>query len=188
MDMIQCEKVRIQKREETARGVLFFLLLAAFLLPASLLIFLAHSPNTFIQALFATCLLPLSFGFLFFFIFGLGMSQVGPYMQKTQQQKQRWLDEHGMYVLATVSRQPGENALLIGGSDRGRSASYVVYMNCQDPLTGQLYSFRVNTRFSSVLRKLQEGDVYPVQFDSADPTLCVVPESGPAPPAEAEDR
>jgi hypothetical protein len=175
MDMSRHEKSCIQKREQTAQVVFFLLLLAAFLVPAILLVSLARSPGAFIQVIFSTCLLPLSFGFLFFFILGLGISQLGPYMQNTQRQKQYWLNTYGLHILALVTKHPGENALVIGGHARGRGVSSLVYLGWQDPQTEQLYSFRVSTRFSSALGNLSEGTLHPVQFDPSDPAFFCVP-------------
>lgn len=115
MDPIQREKSRIQKREQRARAAFSLLLLTAFLVPTILLFFLARSPVLFIQTIFSTCSLPLFFGLLLFLIVGLGLSQLGPYMQKTRQQKQRWLNEYGQHIHAVISKHPAENALLIGG-------------------------------------------------------------------------
>ncbi len=177
MDTVKREKNRIQKREQTAQVALSLLLVTAFLVPALLLVFLARSPGAFIHAIFSTGWLPLSFGLLFFLIVGLGISQLGPSMRETQRQKQHWLNEYGRHILAPATKHPGENALVIGGRVRGRGASYTVYLAWQDPLTEQLYSFRVSTRFSSALRSQPEGALYPVQFDPSDLAFFVVPES-----------
>ena len=176
MDTIQSEKKRIQKREQTAQAAFFLLGLTAFLIPAILLVFLARSPVALIQVLFNTCWLPLACFFLFFLIFLLGISRLGPYMQETQRQKRHWLNEYGLHIQAQLTKRPGENALVIGGRARGRGASYIVYLNWQDPQTGQLYAFRVSTRFSPALRSLPEGTFCPVQLDRSDPTFCVVPD------------
>ena len=120
-------------------------------------------------------LAPLLWGFLLLLIFVLGIRILGPYVQKTQRQKQHWLNENGLHIQAPVTKHPGTNALVIGGRARGRHASYTVYLNWQDPDTGQFYSFRMNTRFSSALRNLPKGTLYPVQFDSSDLSFFVVP-------------
>jgi hypothetical protein len=179
MDTIGREKNRIKKREQTAQVAFSLLLLTAFLAPAILVVSLttAHVSRT-LAAFNSCCLAPLFF-FLFFLIVVLGISILGPYMQKTQRQKQNWLNAYGLYILALVTRHPGENALVIGGrgSESRRNAFYTVFLNWQDPQTGQCYSFRVNTRFSAALRNLSEGALYPVQFDPGDPSFFVVPES-----------
>jgi hypothetical protein len=171
MDTIWREKNRIQKREQTAQVALSLLLMVAFGVSAILPVSLARSPVVFIHTIFSTWWLPLSFGFLFFFIVGLGISQLGPFMQETQRQKQHWLNEYGRHILASVTRHLRENALVIGGQARGRGSSYLVYLDWQDPQTEQRYSFQVSTRFSSALRKLPEGTLYPVQFDPSDPAF-----------------
>ncbi len=175
MDTIQREKHSIQRREQTPQVAFPLLGLTAFLVPATLGISLARSPVARTATVFYTCWLPLLWGFLPLLIFVLGIRILGPYMQKTQRQKQHWLNENGLHIQAPVTKHPGTNALVIGGRARGRHASYTVYLNWQDPDTGQFYSFRVNTRFSSALRNLPEGTLYPVQFDSSDLSFFVVP-------------
>jgi hypothetical protein len=175
MDTIQREKSCIQKREHTARAAFSLLLLLAFVIPASLFGLLRTTRVAQTIAPLGGGWLVLSFGLLFFLLCGLGTSQLGPYLQRTQRRKQLWLIEYGQQIHAVVSKHPVENALIIGGSVRGRGASFTRYLHWQDPHTAQLYSFCVNARFSSALRKLPEGTWYPVQFDPDDLSFFVVP-------------
>lgn len=103
---------------------------------------------------------------------------MNPYMQKTQRQKQTWLNAYGLPILALVSKHPGENALIIGGrgSRSRRTALYTVFLNWQDPQTGQCYSFRVTTRFLAALWNLPEGNICPVRIDPGDPSFFIIPE------------
>jgi hypothetical protein len=156
MDTIQHESNHIQKREHTAQVALSLLVLAAFfstILPVSL----ARSPEPFLHAISSPCWLPLSFCLLFFPILLLGISQLRSYLQETQRQKQCWLNEYGQQILAHLTRQPEENAFIIGGRARGRGSSSLVYLDWQDPQAEQHYTFQVNTRFSSAFRNLPEG-------------------------------
>lgn len=171
MNTIQQEKKRIQKREQTAQIAFSLLILSAFLTVVSL----ATSRAVRDLAIFNSCWFALFMSALFFFLVVLAISLLGPYMQKTQQQKQNWLNEYGQHILATLTKHPTENALVVGGRAHGRNASYTVYLNWQDPQTQQLYSFYANTRFSSALRNLPEGTLYPVQFDPSDLSFFVVP-------------
>lgn len=172
MDPIQREKIRIQKREQRAITAFSLFALGAFLVPSILLISLARSPVVLMDF---PCLPPLFFLLFFFLIFGLGISQLGPYLQKIQRQKKRWLNEYGQHVHAVMSQHPAENALIIGERLRGRNASHARYLHWQDPQTAQLYSFPVSVRFSSALRNLPEGTLCPVHFDPDDLSFFVVP-------------
>ncbi len=178
MDTIRREKNSIRKREQTAQIAFSLLLLTAFLAPAILVVSLTTAQvSRTIAALNSCCLGPLFF-FLFFLIVVLGISVLGPYMQETQRQKQNWLNAYGLHILALVTKHPGENTLVIGGRGSGsrRNTFYTVFLNWQDPHTGQYYSFCVNTRFSAALRNLSEGNVYPVQLDPSDLSFFVIPE------------
>lgn len=186
MDMIRREKSRIQKREQTAQVAFSLLLLTTFLVSITLGVSLARSPVARIAAIFYTCWLPLLLCFPCFLIVVLGISRLGPYMQETQRKKQDWVNEYGRHILAQLTRHPGENALVIGGRARGRGASHRVYLNWQDLQTGQLYSFRVSTHFSSGLRNLPEGTLYPVQLDPSDSAFFVVPDAQAKSPAEPD--
>lgn len=172
MDPTQREKIRLQKGEHRAIAALSLLVFVAFLVPSILQIFLARSPVVLIDF---PCFSFLFFLLLFFLIFGLGISQVGPYAQKIQRQKERWLNEHGQHVHAVMRQHPAENALIIGERLRGRNASYARYMHWQDPQTAQLYSFPVSVRFSSALCTLPEGTLCSLLFDPDDLSFFVVP-------------
>ncbi|HEU5229038.1 MAG TPA: hypothetical protein VFU49_14565 [Ktedonobacteraceae bacterium] len=104
----------------------------------------------------------------------LALVTLGPFMRRTEQRKQNWLNEYGWHVLAPISRYPEENAFIIGGLARGRDAFYYRYVNWQDPETGQIYAFPVNTRFFSALRNQPEGSLHPVWFDPEDPSFFIV--------------
>jgi hypothetical protein len=171
MDTIQQEKNRIRKREQMAQVAFSLLILSAFLAVVSL----ATSRVARTLAILNSYWFALFVCALFFFLVVLGSSLLGPYMQKTQRQKQNWLNEYGQHILAAVTKHPVENALIIGGRARGRNASYTVYLNWQDPQTEQFYSFCINTRFSSALGNLPEGTLYPVQFDPSDLSFFIVP-------------
>jgi hypothetical protein len=175
MDTIQRKKNRIQKREQAAHSAFSLLLLTVFALEVSLFAFLRTTPVAQTITTLNGWWLPLSFSLLFFFIVGLGISQLGPFMQETQRQKQHWLNAYGQQIQAVVNKYPEENALVVGGSIRGRGTSSRRYLHWQDPQTTQRYSFCVNTRFSSALRNLPEGALYPVQFDPDDLSFFVVP-------------
>lgn len=154
MDTRQREKHSIQKREQTPHFAFSVLVLIAWLVPATI-ISQAVPRAAWPQAAFTSGWTALFFWLLFLLLFIPGISILGPFMQKTQRQKQNWLNEYGLHILAPVTRHAGKNALVIGGG--GRNASFNVYLNWQDPHTGQLYAFRVNTRYSSTLRNLSEG-------------------------------
>lgn len=172
MDTRQREKHSIQKREQTAHFAFSVLPLIAVLVPAIIISqAVPHVPLPL--AVLTSSWAALFFWLLFLLIFILVISIVGPFMQKTQRLKQNWLNEYGLHILALVTGQPGKNALVIGGGRR--YSSYNVYLNWQDPHTGQLYSFRVKTRFSSALRNLPKGNLYPVQFDPSDLSFFAVP-------------
>ena len=172
------EKRSIQKREQIAKTVFPLLFFVAFVIPASLFMILPKMTRLAQTiASLNSCWLMLSFWLLFFLIVGLGITQIGPYAQRTQRQKERWLNEYGQQVHAVFSKHPQENALIIDKRKRihDRDASFRRYLNLQDPQTAQLYAFCVNIRFSSALRNLSEGTLYPVQFDLYDPSFFVVP-------------
>jgi hypothetical protein len=174
MDTIRREKKRIQKRMQIIQVAGSLLLLVAFLVPATLTFSMARSSVAFIHEIFSTDWFFLFPIVLFLFIFGLGISQLGPSMQKTQRQKEHWLNEYGRHILAQAAKYPEENALVIGSYIPWHRSSYQLYLNWQDPQTEQLYAFPVSTRFSP-LRKLQEGALCPVQFDPSDPTFFCIP-------------
>lgn len=169
MDAPQREKRLIQRREQIGPAGCSLLALAAFLVPA---IIASSVRNAF--WLF----------FLSFPILGiLGLVTLGPFMQRTQQQKQNWLNEYGRRILAPIARYPKENAFIIReqvrisrrARRRRRNSSYYWYVNWQDPDTGRTYAFPVNTRFYSALRNIPEGSLHPVQFDPADPSFFAIP-------------
>lgn len=120
-------------------------------------------------------------GFLLFFvsfpILGiLGLIIFIPFMRRTQQRKQNWLNEYGWLVLAPIANYPEENAFIVCELSRGgRHPPRYRYLNWQDPETGQVYAFPVNIRFYSALRNLPEGSLHPVQFDPDDPSFFDVP-------------
>ena len=173
IDTRQREKHSIQKREQTAHFAFSVLLLIAWLVPATI-ISQAVPRAAWPLAVFTSGRTVLFFWLLFLLIFIPGISILGPFMQKTQRQKQNWLNEYGLHILARVTKRAGKNAFVIDGG--GHNASFNVYLNWQDLHTGQLYSFRVNTRYSSTLRNLREGNLYPVQFDPSDLSFFVVPQ------------
>lgn len=174
MDIIQLEKISIQKREKTAITAFSLLGVIAFIIAASLFLRMTRVTQTIVPL--NGSWLVLSSIVLFLLIFGLGTSQLGPYMQRTQRRKQHWLNKYGRQVHAVVSKFPKENALIIGESIHGRGTSYMRYLHWQDAQTAQLYSVCVNARFSSALRSLPEGALYPVQFDPDDLSFFVLPE------------
>lgn len=114
--------------------------------------------------------------FFFFPILGiLGIVTLGPFMRRTQQRKQNWLNEYGWHVLAPIASYPEENAFIVCElSSGGRHPPRYRYVNWQDPETGYVYAFPVNTRFFSALEKLPEGSLHPVWFDPEDPSFFIV--------------
>ena len=172
MDPIQHEKSCIEKREQTGRAGCSLLLLSVF----GVCVFLSTNRVAHTMASLNGCWLVLSFGLLYLLILGRGISRFGPYLQRTQQRKQQWLNEYGQHIHAVVSKHPEKNVLIIGGSRRSRNTSDTRYLHWQDPHTGQRYSFCVNTRFSPTLRNLSEGTLCQVLFDPDDLSFFVVPD------------
>ncbi len=157
MDARQHEKRLIQWREKIEQYGCSYFVLAAFLISG--IIASSHAV-----------------GFLLLFVFFpiLGLVIFGPFMQRTEQRKQNWLNKYGWQVLAPITKYPEENAFIISGLATGRNASYYRYVNWQDPDTGQIYAFPVDTRFFAALRDIPEGSLHPVQFDPEDPSFFIV--------------
>lgn len=161
MDARQREKRLIQRREQIGPTGCSLFALAAFLIPA----IIAPSVTSGFWLIL-----------LFFPILGiLGIVTLGPFMRRTQQRKQNWLNEYGWHVLAPIANYPEENAFIVCElSSGGRHPPRYRYVNWQDPDTGQVYAFPINTRFYSALRNIPEGSLHPVQFDPDDPSFFIV--------------